>query len=87
MSTIFRISSLPSRLKMMVSSIRFRNSGLKVALSSAAMASSHVVDLGRGLDEVPADVAGHDDEAVAEVHHPALAVGEPPLVQELQQRR
>ena len=37
-------------------------------------------------DELAADVAGHDDHRVLEVHHVALAVGEPPVVEHLQQR-
>src|SRR5581483_11000303 len=36
-------------------------------------------------DELAPDVRGHDDDRVPEVHHPALAVGEPPVVQDLEQ--
>ena len=34
---------------------------------------------------VAADVAGHDDHGVLEMHHAALAVGQPAVVQHLQQ--
>ena len=46
-------------------------------------------DLGRRAarfeDQIAPDVAGHDDERALEVHGPALAVGEPPLLQDLKQ--
>ena len=37
------------------------------------------------LDDRPADVAGHDDDRVAEIHRAAVAVGQPPVVEHLQQ--
>ena len=36
-------------------------------------------------DELAADVGGHDDDRVGEVDRPALAVGEPAVVEHLQQ--
>ena len=36
-------------------------------------------------DVLAPDVAGHDDDRVPEVHHPALAVGEPAVVEDLEQ--
>ncbi len=47
MSTIFRMSSRSSRLKKIVSSMRFRNSGLKVVRSSAVDLALHLLDLRR----------------------------------------
>ena len=38
-------------------------------------------------DVLAADVAGHDDDGVSEVHGAALAVGEAAVVQDLEQRR
>ena len=85
MSTILRISGFPRRLKKIVSSMRLRNSGLNVDLQERRDGLLHVVDLRRVLDQLRADVARHDHQGVAEIHHPALAVGEPPLVQELEE--
>ena len=38
------------------------------------------------LDAPTADVRGHHHQTVAEGHHAALAVGEPTIIQELQER-
>ena len=38
-----------------------------------------------GRDQVAADVAGHDHDRVAEVDRPALAVGQPAVVEDLEQ--
>ena len=35
--------------------------------------------------EVAADVGGHDDHGVLEVHDPALAVGQPAVVEDLEE--
>src|SRR3954471_13491928 len=44
------------------------------------------VELSAGIDNVlAADVGRHDDHRVPEVDHPSLAVGEPPIVQNLEQ--
>ena len=37
-------------------------------------------------DVAGAEVGGHDDHGVLEVHHPTLRVGEPAIFQNLQQR-
>ena len=39
----------------------------------------------RGGDDLRADVAGHDHERVLEVDRPALAVGQAPVVEHLEQ--
>src|SRR3982750_4637108 len=36
-------------------------------------------------NELASDVGGHDDHRVSEVNHPALAVGEPAIIQNLEQ--
>ena len=35
--------------------------------------------------QLAADIAGHYDKRIAEIHGAAMAIGEPPLVQQLQQ--
>ena len=72
---IFAISSLPRLLKMMMSSIRFRNSGLKWARKRLANV---------GLRHSDADIRRHDDDGVLEVHRPALAVRQPTIIENLQ---
>ena len=47
---------------------------------------AHVLQVSGALDLVAADVAGHDDDGIAEVDHAALAVGQAAIVEELQQR-
>ena len=44
----------------------------------------HLGDV-RVQDELAADVGGHDDHRVLEVHGAAVPVGEPAVVQDLQQ--
>ena len=66
----------------------------------AEVSAQHVHHLGLGLlvflaggatglqptlDDVRAQVRGGDDDGIGEIHHPALAVGEPPVVEHLQQ--
>ena len=75
----------------MMSSTRLRNSGRKwcrssfrTARSTTAHASSSAVRAGVH-DVAAADVARHDDDGVPEIHHPALAVGQAPVVEDLQQ--
>ncbi|KAG0751077.1 hypothetical protein G6F24_014663 [Rhizopus arrhizus] len=66
----------------------------------AEVSAQHVHHLGLGLlvflaggatglqptlDDVRAQVRGGDDDGIGEIHHPALAVGEPPVVEYLQQ--
>ncbi|CAN4011755.1 DUF4179 domain-containing protein, partial [Dysosmobacter welbionis] len=38
-----------------------------------------------GSEAAGTDVAGHDDDGVLEVHRPALRVGDPAVIQKLQQ--
>ena len=74
----------------MVSSTRFRNSGRKCARSSLNTASRAAGSISplrvHALEqERRADVAGHDDDGVAEVDGAAVRVGEPAVVEDLQQ--
>ena len=68
-STISAICSRDSGSNSTISSIRFRNSGRKCSRICSARA----------------DVRGHDQHRVAEVDRAALAVGQPPVVEHLQQ--
>ena len=69
------------------SSIRFRNSGRKCCFTSTQTASR--ISLARAAghlhDLMRAEVARHHDDGVLEVHRAALAVGEAPVVEHLQQ--
>ena len=38
------------------------------------------------LDPTAADVAGHDDDGIAEIHRAPMTIGQPPLVEQLEQR-
>ena len=73
----------------MISSIRLRNSGRKWDRSScirSSFSSSNVLLApGVRLDPFGAEVARHDHDGVLEVHGAALGVGEPSVVQDLQQ--
>ena len=71
---IFAISSLPRLLKMMMSSMRFRNSGLKCARR-----------VSRTLSPVAPDgnVRRHDDDGVLEIDGAAFAVGQSAIVEDL----
>ena len=91
-SWIFAISAIcasPSGWNTTISSIRFTNSGRKLALTSASTAilisASSVARVGHLLDLVRAQVRRHDDHGVLEVDRAALAVGHPAVVQHLQQ--
>ena len=83
--------SRPSAWKKMISSIRFRNSGRKCSRSASItcrrVPSSIVAAFGhRALgDELAAEVRRHDDDGVLEVDRPPLAVGQPAIVEQLQQ--
>ena len=93
---ICRICSRLSAWNTMISSTRFRNSGRKCARSVSStcrlVPSSSVPSLFAGMlardgrlgDEVAADVRRHDDDGVLEVDRPSLAVGQPPVVEQLQ---
>ena len=84
---MWSICSRPSWWKTIVSSTRFRNSGLKCARSaSSTRALDLVVLVSLELDDVlAADVRGHDQDGVAEVDRPPLAVGQPAVVEDLEQ--
>ena len=80
----------------MMSSIRLRNSGRKCRLSSSWTRLLHLVvgqrlvgagEPERGLLQVGGpEVRGHDDHGVLEVDRATLRVGEPPVLQDLEQR-
>ena len=79
------ISSRPSDWKITISSMRLRNSGRRVCRSVSSTQRPHLRDLVVLPEEVAAEVRGHDDHRVAEVHRAALAVGETAVVQHLEQ--
>ena len=83
--TIWAISSRPSGWKITISSIRLRNSGRSVCRSVCMMRGRTFSGCSSSLEEVAPEVRGHDDHGVAEVHRAALAVGEPPVVEHLQE--
>ena len=82
--------SRPSAWKKMISSIRFRNSGRKCARSASstrrlgAFADRASVDRLLG-DVLAAEVRRHDHDGVLEVDRAALAVGQAPVVEQLEQ--
>ena len=84
-STIRAMSSRLSRWKITVSSIRLRNSGLKVVARTSSIRSRIPSSTIVAGDPVGADVRGHDQDRVGEVDRAALAVGEPAVVHDLQQ--
>ncbi len=59
--------------------------GTLAALASALFLAGCATGLQPTLDDVRAQVRGGDDDGIGEIHHPALAVGEPPVVEHLQQ--
>ena len=66
--------------------MRFRNSGRKWRVSSwRTSASAAACDLWASLHSSRSQIAGQDDDRVAEVHRPALAVGQASIVEQLQQ--
>ena len=82
----------------MISSMRFRNSGRKCSRSvdhhraprafrqrGLSVPDPIGVSLGRFRDVLAAEVRRHDDDRVLEVDRPALAVGQPPVVEQLEQ--
>ena len=83
----------------MMSSMRLRNSGRKCCLSSSCDLLLHPLVVAgvvgrrgeaelrdRLRDVARAEVGGQDQHGVLEVHDAALAVGEPAVLQHLQQR-
>ena len=71
---------------MTTSSSRLRNSGLKLARTTPMTASRLADSSSRRVDEeLAAEVAGHHEDDVAEVDGAALPVGEPTVVEHLQQ--
>ena len=71
----------------MISSMRFKSSGRNMRLE---LAHREALDLGAVLavmreQVLAAGVAGHDDDRVLEVDRTALAVGQPAVVEDLQQ--
>ena len=73
---------------MIVSSIRLRNSGRKAVLRTFWTSRRiRVLVAGPGQlgDDLAAEVGGHDDDRVAEVDGPPLAVGQPAVVEDLEQ--
>ena len=86
MSTIFDSSDVVSASKMITSSSRLRNSGLNEARTAFITALPlRLLVQGRVGDEGRAEVRREDEDRVAEVHGPPLAVGQPPVVQNLEQ--
>ena len=73
----------------MISSMRLRNSGRNRACSAFHHGGAHLFVTaalaGDLLDHLAADVRGHHDDRVGEVDRVAVAVGEPAVVEHLQQ--
>ena len=71
----------------MISSTRLRNSGLNWRWSSSSICRAHGLGIGLGHfhDDLAAEVGGHDQDRILEIHGPALAVGHPAVVEHLQQ--
>ena len=99
-SVIWRSSAWSSWRKMTISSIRFRNSGRNDSRSRRSSCScmpscgplpelaARPGEAERAAppgDQVRAQVAGHDQHGVLEVHGAALPVGEPAVVEHLEQ--
>ena len=85
-----RPAPAPSGSNVTTSSMRLRNSGRKAAFAAASMrsssaAASAAVKPSAALGLARAEVRRHDDDGVGEVHRAALAVGQAPVVEELQQ--
>jgi hypothetical protein len=87
-STILRSSASSSGRKTTMSSIRFRNSGRKWTWSCERTLGLDLVPVRFSApleDVLTPDVRGHDDDHVPEVDGPPLRVGEPSVVEDLQQ--
>ena len=72
----------------MMSSSRLRNSGRKCERTTCITWSRTCVDvlvLAEIGEVVAAEVRGHHDDGVAEVDRAALAVGQPPVVEHLEE--
>ena len=84
-STIVRSSSRVSRWKTIKSSIRLRNSGRKwLRTASMTRSSDDLVTPGRA-NALRAQVGGHDQHHIGEVDRATLAVGEPAVVEQLEE--
>src|SRR5580658_2771779 len=79
-SMILIRSSSVSELKRMISSSRFRNSGLNAFALRRREAQVPAL-----LQETRAQVRGHDDDGVLEIHLVAQAVGQLAVFEHLQQ--
>ena len=72
----------------MISSTRLRNSGRKCAAHHRHHLVAHrvrVLPLGLVDEVLGAEVRGHDDQRVAEIDRAALPVGQPPVVEHLEE--
>ena len=72
----------------MISSSRLRNSGRKWARTTSITCGSTSLDLlavGEAGQEVAAEVRGQDDDRVGEIDGAALAVGQPAVVEHLEE--
>ena len=90
-------SFLSSGRKKTMSEMRFRNSGLKTRLASSStfsriFSASLKLERRRGeahrglaLQQLRADVRGHDDDRVPEIHRAAERVGQAAVLQDLEQ--
>ena len=86
MSTIRASSSVPSASNSTISSSRFRNSGLNELRTTPITASRLSLGVERLVgQELRAQVGGQDHDHVPEVDRTALAVGQPAVVEHLQQ--
>jgi hypothetical protein len=72
------------RAKITTSSIRLRNSGEGLGQRLLDLLTRLLLH-GLGCDELGADIGGHDQHRVLEVHGAALAVGEAAVVHDLKQ--
>ncbi|GIX12081.1 MAG: hypothetical protein KatS3mg118_0040 [Paracoccaceae bacterium] len=71
---------------MTISSRRLRNSGRKCARTASITSRAHRRAVALGCHQrLAAEVRGQHDQRVAEIDRAALAVGQPPLVEHLQQ--
>jgi hypothetical protein len=77
---------LPSAWKKTISSTRLRNSGRKCCRSASVTwrRTPSVGSPGVLGDELAPEVRRHDHDRVLEVHGAPLAVGQPPVVEQLQ---
>ena len=72
----------------MISSTRFKNSGRKCARTTcitSAWTALEVLALLLQDEEIGAEIRGHDDQHIAEIDRASLPVGQPAVVEHLQQ--